>query len=196
MAVKKKCSGVVGCSFATLAKTGPQTCGPFALDGRDAAMFDHFAQEHTNASGTDLLLWHQNLEESVRDPLYDEPIEREWDGPFAFKGYVEYMAGTPQMQEEGMSVRWQGTIWVARKELEDSKVPAPLEGDVLRFWDNKFFTEHSVNAEEAALHGAGYYFDVINVDDDGHVQDSDHFVGLTITVMRRTEFTAERRLNS
>lgn len=191
MAIKKKCNS---CEFAKLPKTGPQTCGPFELTGSEGAMFDHFAQEHTGASGTEVLLWHQDLEESIRDPLYDEPIEREWQGPFKFKAWVEYIAGTPQMQEEGMTVRWQGNIWVARKELEDTGTPAPLEGDVIKYWDNKFFAEHGVNAE----HGVegGYYFDVINVDDDGHVNDSGHFVGLTITVLRRTEFTPERRLDS
>lgn len=182
-----------GCEFAKLAKSGPQKCGPFELDGRDASMFDHFAQEHVNASGTDILLWHQDLEESIRDPLYDEPIDREWLGPYKLKAWVEYIAGSPQMQEQGMTVRWQGTLWIARKELEDTGTPAPLEGDVIRYWDNKFFTEHGVNAEHG-VHG-GYYFDVINVDDDGHVQDSDHFVGLTVTVLRRTEFTPERRLD-
>lgn len=193
MSLFKKCSGIGSCEFAKLKTSGPQTCGPFALDGRDAAMYDHFAQEHTEASGTEILLWHQTLEESVRDPLYDEPIEREWLGPYKLTAFVEYTAGTPQMTENGMTVRWEGTLWIARKTLEDTKTPAPLEGDVIKFWDNKFFAEHGVNAE----HGVegGYYFDVTNVDDIGHVQDSGYFVGLTVNILRRTEFTPERRLD-
>lgn len=193
MSITKKCSGVVSCEFAKLTKSGPQRCGPFELDGQDASMFDHFAQEHVNASGTEILLWHQDLQESIRDPLYDESIEREWLGPYKLKAWVEYIAGAPQMQEQGMSVRWEGTVWIARKELEDTGTPAPLEGDVIKYWDNKFFAEHGVNAEHG-VHG-GYYYDVINVDDDGHVQDSAHFVGLTMNILRRTEFTPERRLN-
>jgi len=191
MAIKKKCGS---CGFVKLKKSGPQKCGPFELGNSDGAMFDHFAQEHVEASGTEILFWHQNLEESLRDPLYDEPIDREWDGPYKLKAWVEYLAGSPQMTENGMTVRWQGNIWIARKSLEDANIPAPLEGDVIKYWDNKFFVEHGVNAEEGVE--GGYYFDIINVDDDGHVHDSDHFVGLTITVMRRTEFTPERRLNS
>lgn len=187
----KKCGT---CSFMKPDMKLPQRCGPFRLDGGDAAMFDHFAQEHVEASGTEVLYWHQNLETSIRDPLYDEPIEREWQGPFRFIAYVEYTPGTPQMREEGMTVRWEGRLWVARKTLEDQNIPAPLEGDVMQFWDNRFFREHGVNGEEGAE--GGYYFDITNVDDDGHVQDSSHFVGLTINFIRRTEFTAERRLNS
>lgn len=190
MPIEKKCGS---CEFAKLPKSGPQKCGPFSLGERDGAMFDHFAQEHTEASGTEILFWHQNLEESLRDPLYDEPIDREWLGPYKMKAWVEYIAGSPQMTENGMTVRWSGTMWIARKTLEDGGIPAPLEGDVIKYWDNKFFTEHGVNAEEG-VHG-GYYFDIINVDDHGHVHDSGHFVGLTINIMRRTEFTPERRLD-
>ena len=190
----KKCSGVGSCVFVELKTSCQPLCDSFKLDSSESQMFDHIAQEHTEAHGVDILYWHQNLGESIRDPLYDEPIERVWDGPFKITGYVEYMAGTPQMQEEGLTVRWQGTIWIARVELEDKNAPSPLEGDVLKFWDNKFFAEHGVNAEEG-VHG-GYYFDVINADDAGHVHDTDHFVGILLTVMRRTEFTPERRLDS
>lgn len=186
-----------GCNFAKVETSCPPKCGPFELEESEACFFDSIAQEHVKAHGTDLMFWHQDIEASVKDPLYDEPIAREWAGPYKIKGFVEYMAGTPQMQEEGMTVRWSGRVWVARVELEERGAPAPLEGDVFKFWDNKFFTEHSVNADEAALHGSpkpGYFFDIINVDDDGHVFDTGHFVGLVITVSRRTEFAAERRL--
>lgn len=187
------------CSFAEVKTPRPKNCNPFELEESEACFFDHIAQEHVQASGTELRLWHQDIEESIRDPLYDEPIDRVWAGPFVLRGWVEYMGGQPQMQEYGMTVRWSGNIWVARKELEDRNIPAPLEGDVIKFWDNKFFTEHSVNADEQALEGSphpGYYFDVINVDDKGHVFDTGHFVGLLIQVQRRTEFTAERRLET
>lgn len=192
----RKCPPKTGsCKFAALKTKARPLCGPFVLDGSDGPLFDHFAQEHTAASGTEILYWHQDLETSLRDPLYDEPIDRVWRGPFKLKGFVEYMEGQPQMSENGMTVRWQGRIFIARLELEQSNAPAPLEGDVLKFWENKFFQEHSVNGDES-IPNAGYYFDVINADDVGHVHDSDRFVGFNLTVQRRTEFTAERRLDS
>lgn len=187
------------CEFVRAETACPTRCKPFSFSDKEACVFDKIAQEHTEAIGTTLYFWHQDIEHSIRDPLYDEPIDRAWDGPYKIKGYVEYMEGQPQMQEQGMTVRWQGTIWIARSSLEDAGAPAPLEGDVFKFWDNKFFTEHSVNADEDALHGIpkpGYFFDVINADDDGHIFDEAHFVGMRIQVMRRTEFTAERRLES
>ncbi len=190
---------IPSCNFAKVDTVCPPKCGPFELDESEACFFDSIAQEHVGAHGTDLTYWHQDIENSIRDPLYDEPIDRGWAGPFKMKGFVEYMGGQPQMAEEGMSVRWQGRIWIARAAVEAARAPVPLEGDVLKFWDNKFFTEHSVNSEEAALEGdpkPGYFFDVINVDDDGHVFDTGHFVGLVLTVMRNTVYTAERRLES
>lgn len=191
----KKCKGTGSCDFVTLKSAScPVKCSPFQLDDSESAFFDSIAQEHVQAHGTELYFWHQDLEESTRDPLYDEPIDREWRGPYKIMGWVEYMAGQPQMREEGMVVRWEGRIWIARAELEEKGAPAPLEGDVLKFWDNTFFEEHGVNAEEG-VHG-GYYFDVINADDDGHVFDTGHFVGIVLNVLRRTEFTPERRLDS
>ena len=190
----KKCIGTGSCEFVTLKKKGGLiSCPPFKLDEQEGRVFDSIAQEHVAAHGTELDYWHQDLENSIRDGLYDEPIERKWKGPYKINAFVEYMGGQPAMREEGMVVRWEGRIWVARVEFEDRNAPAPLEGDVLRFLDNKFFEEHSVNADHVP--GAGYFFDVINADDDGHVFDTGYFVGFTINVLRRTEFTPERRLD-
>jgi hypothetical protein len=133
--VPKQKKGSPRCTFAKVEKSKcPSPCPPFQLEESEACFFDHIAQEHVKAHGTELMFWHQNLEESIRDPLYDEPIDRVWAGPFKLVGFVEYMEGQPQMQEQGMSVRWQGRIWIARAELEDAHAPAPLEGDVLKFW--------------------------------------------------------------
>jgi len=193
----KKKAGV--CEFARVETACPTRCKPFSFSEQEACVFDSITKEFTEAIGTSMYFWHQDLEASIRDPLYDEPIDRVWAGPYKLKGYVEYMEGQPQMQEQGMTVRWQGELYIARSSLEDAGAPAPLEGDVLRFWDNRFFTDHSVNTDKDAVDGTpkpGYYFDVINADDTGHIFDEAHFTMIKLTVMRRTEFTAERRLES
>lgn len=193
----KKKAGV--CKFAKVTTSCPTKCKPFEFSDMESCVFDSIAKEHTEAVGTTLYYWHQNIEESIRDPLYDEPIDRAWLGPYKIKGFVEYMEGQPQMQEQGMTVRWQGALYIARASFEEAGAPAPLEGDVFKFWDDKFFTGHSVNEDKDALEGTpspGYYFDVINSDDTGHIFDQAYFVGFRLLVMRRTEFTAERRLES
>jgi len=190
-----KCKKADGCEFAKLVPICATPCPPFKIDEADAALYDHFAQESVYAHGTELLFWHQDLHKSRRDPLYDEPIDRDWRGPFTLNGFVTYMESTPQMREEGLVIRWEGEIWVARKELEDKGAPIPTEGDVFKFWENRFFTEYSVAAEEG-VPNAGYYFDVIHTKDDGHIGDTAYFVGISLRVIRRTEFTPERRLGA
>jgi hypothetical protein len=182
------------CEFAEVRTEKPSGCDPFALDGREVCLFDHFAEEHLNIYGTPIEYYHQDIANSVRDRLYDEPIDRAWLGPYKLKAYVEYIAAQPEAREYGTRITWNGTIWISRKSLETIGAPAPLEGDIIRYWSNKFFKEHSVNGEEVP--GAGYYFDVINSDDDGHVFDSAAFTGFKLTVSRRTEYTPERRLGA
>lgn len=166
----------------------------FHIDGSEIATFDHFVVERTRAHGTKLDYWHQDLKRTKRDALYDEPIDRVWAGPYKIYGYVEYAPGQPEMREEGMRVTWTGNIWIPRAELELVKAPPPLEGDIIRYWRIPFFAEHGVNSEESAVDTAGYFFDVVNSDDDGHIADAEAFVGFKLEVRRRTEFTPERRL--
>jgi len=163
------------------------------FDSSELCMFDSIAGEHIEAYGTDLRFWHQDHEHTKRDALYDEPVDRAFKGPYLLKGYVEYAGGTPEMTEQGMRVTWAGNIWIARSSLEAANAPAPLEGDVISYWDVPFFAEHAVNSEEP-VPGKMYAFDVVNSDDDGHVFDSEAFLYFKLDVRRRTEFTPERRL--
>jgi hypothetical protein len=166
----------------------------FQIDGSEIATFDHFVTERTRAHGTRLDYWHQDLPNTARDKLYDEPVNRAWRGPYKIYGYVEYSPGQPEMREEGIRVTWTGNIWIARKEIENASAPPPLEGDIIRYWPLPFFAEHGVNNEESAVSTAGYFFDVVNSDDDGHIAGAAAFVGFKLEVRRRTEFTPERRL--
>jgi hypothetical protein len=180
------------CDYATVDTAKPEGCDPFQLNGQEICFFDGLVEDHLNTHGTDITYWHQDIENSTRDPIYDEPIDRAWLGPYRLKGYAEYIAAAPEAREEGTRVTWNGTLWLSRKGLEDIGAPAPLEGDVVKYWDNRFFAEHSTNGEHVP--GSGYYFDVVNSDDDGHVFDSANFTGFKLTIARRTEFTPERRL--
>ncbi len=186
---------VTSCEFAKIDNAcGSSGCSPFELTGSEICLFDQFADDHLNIFGTPIEYWHQDIANSTRDPLYDEPIDRAWLGPYSLKAYVEYIPAVPEAREEGTRITWNGTIWFTRKSLEDIGAPAPLEGDVIHYWQNRFFREHSVNGEH--ISNAGYYFDVVNADDDGHLFDSANFVGFKLTVVRRTEFTPERRLGA
>lgn len=164
------------------------------LGDEERFLFDLWAQEHTHILGTTIEFWSLDIPNSKRDPVYDEPIERKWLGPFKMKGWLEWPPGTPEAREEGFRTTYQASIWLARKEFEDANSPTPNEGDVIRVWNTPFYQDFSVDQENVP--GRGYYFDVTNVDDDGHVFDQSTFVGFRCDIQRRTEFTPERRLTN
>jgi hypothetical protein len=159
-------------------------------------LFDSIAQEHVRILGTDVDYWSHEIEKAKRDPLYDEPVKRVFKGPFRIKGYVSWPDSVPEARMEGLRSTFNAEAWIARKELEDAGVKAPpSESDVLRIWKTPFFDQNSVNLD-SKLTGGGYYFDIIDVDDDGHLFDSSTFVGFKLTLKRRTEFTPERRITN
>jgi len=113
------------------------------VDGVTPRIFSKGYEEKIEAHGTDVKFYHQDIEGSERDPLYDEPVDREFRGPFKLKAFVEYIPGQPEMTENGMRVTWAGTLYVARATLDNRGIPTPLEGDVFQFWDEiAFFKEH------------------------------------------------------
>lgn len=174
------------------------TCEPvcqsnlFSIGDGERKLFDSVAQELNQIVGTDLDYFVQDVNESTRDPLYDEPIERVFKGPYRVKAYVEQPSTTPEVREEGYRTIFDGSVWIARADFDALGLSAPSEGDVLRFWNTPFFNSQAVDGEDVP--NRGYFFDVVDVDEDGHLNDTASFVGFKLVVRRRTEFTPERRL--
>lgn len=171
------------------------TCD-FELAAENEDLFACWNQEHTEALGTPLDYWRQDLVNTKRDPLYNEPEQRIWAGPFRFKAFVEWPAQTYEAREEGARVLWEGGVYIPRLSIEESNMPGwPTEGDVIRFWQLPFFDHYGLGADsDQNIPGAGFYFDVIGVDEDGHALDNPVFTRFKLSIKRRTEFTPERRL--
>jgi hypothetical protein len=171
------------------------TCGPdgFTLGAEEAFLFDTVAQEINQIAGTEMDFYPLDPTR-VRDPLYDEPAQRVFLGPFRLKGYADWPSSTPEVREEGFKSTFEATFYIARKALDDIGAPYPNEGDVFRIWDNPYFNTNAATNNEP-IPGAGYYFDAVDVDDQGHINDTAYFTGFSINVRRRTEFTPERRLS-
>lgn len=167
----------------------------FHLGAEEHFLFDLWAQEHTRIAGTKIEFYSLNTDKSQRDALYDEPVVRHFDGPFSLVGYVEYPNDETEAREEGFRTTWTGTIWIARKEFEDANAPIASEGDVIRIWDKPFFNDNWATSGDE-VPGGGYYFDLTNVSDAGHLFDNPWFVGVTSRIRRRQEFTPERRLTN
>jgi len=165
----------------------------FTLDASELKLFDCIATELNNAGGTPIEFFHLEVCEGTRDPLYDEPIQRVFRGPYIFKAHVTQPESQPQATEQGFKNEWTGEIWMARADLEKVGAPAPFEGDVVRIWgDQPYFDEDAVSFE--SIPNKGFYFDVTKVDPDGHLFTTSSFVGFKLITKRRTEFTPERRI--
>jgi hypothetical protein len=180
--------------YPTLRKVEPYPFETLQSPECEHDLFDSLAQEHTNIAGTDIDYFSHQVAKSNRDALYDEPIQRAYSGPFRLKGYITWPDLTPDVGDKGWRSVANAECWIARLEFEQKHCPAPSETDVLRIWNTPFFNSWAVDGED--IPGAGYYFDILNVNDDGHLFDSAQFVGFKMILKRRTEFTPERRITN
>ena len=165
---------------------------PFELSDTEKFLFSHFADEHIRIIGTSCDYFAQQISKATRDPLYDEPTERSWTKPFRIKAWVSWPSTTPVLGEEGFRFALQTQAWIPRAELERHDVPAPFEGDILRFWNTPFF--NAVGTAGESVKGGGLFFAVVNADSDGHINDTASFTGFRVDMKRRTEFGEERRI--
>jgi hypothetical protein len=171
-----------------------EPAGELDLENENDELQAIWAQEQVTAEGTTVDYWAQDLEGSTLDPLYNEPSERLWDGPYRMKVYVEFPAQSFEVREEGNSISWEATMWIPRRTVEDAEMAQePKEGDVVRIWQIPHFDSFAQGMEDDIPH-AGYYFDVIGVMEDGHVFDNPEFTGYLCNIKRRTVFTPERRV--
>lgn len=181
--------------YPTLRKVTPYQSNKLGMPDCEHDLFDSIAQEHTGIAGTDIEYYSHEVTKATRDPLYDEPLKRVYSGPFRVKGYVAWPDTTPEVRMEGWRTVVNAEAWISRKEIEEKGCPAPSETDVLRLWKIPFFDkEWAVDGDNVP--GSGYFFDVLNVNDDGHLFDSAQFVGFRLTLKRRSEFTPERRITN
>jgi hypothetical protein len=166
----------------------------FKLDDRELFLIDGYANEHVRILGTQITYWSISAANSRRDPVYGEPIDRVFLGPFKYTAWLSYTESVASVREEGLVQQFQPTAWLPRKMVEEASAPVPTEGDVLQAWNLPFYHKYST-AEQQALQTAGWYFNVTDVDTDGHLFDNPSFVGFKLKLNRRSEFTPERRLN-
>jgi hypothetical protein len=172
---------------------------PFHLGDQDTPLFERIAREHTHIIGCDIEYWVLDVQKSKTDPVYGEPLERSWAGPYRVVGYAEYPAGTTTSDEIGTRISWVSTAWISRLAFEQQGTPVPGEGDILHItWERarQVFSGAIGGDGDVVPPGQkiGYYFDVIQVDDDGHIFDSAAYVGYRYDLKRRSEFMPERKL--
>ncbi len=167
--------------------------GEFRLDGAELYLYDLYAEESVKASGTYCELFIRDYENSKVDALYAEPSETAWEGPFAITIHVEWPEFTPEATEDGLRALAPSGAWIPRKTIEDCGSRPPREGDIIRFWKLPYFDNKAGRYQPAAK--VGFYFDIIQVNDDGHVHDDASFVGFRCDLKRRTNSPPEINFN-
>lgn len=174
-------------------------CGPLQLTAKERKLFDSIATEVNKTAGTPVRYWVLDVPGSVVDPLYDEPITRKFKGPYNVQAWVGYANSTPDVQPQGFRNTWATSAWLARTDVEKSGMNPPTEGDIMEIWDIPFFADDAASFEGKPGIFApkpGYYFNITNVSEDGHLFDTAEFVGFTLAISRNSEFTPERRIEA
>jgi hypothetical protein len=165
---------------------GSTPSGQF-LDDSESDFFDGITSELNQLAGSEINYYGQNLPKSTIDPLYGEPTERKIDGPWRVHAWVKWPTVSPSSEEQGFSFQFDGECTIARAELERVGAPPPFEGDIIEMWRTPFHDADSL--------GKGLFFDVVKVTNDGHINDTPSFVQFRLTLKRRTQFGAERKVS-
>lgn len=191
---RRDCCDVDWKSFLVRTNCDPRDSCSFELSKECEEIFDELNAEHTNIAGTEIDFWLQDLTNSIRDPLYSEPENRIWAGPFRIKALVKLPDDVLEVREEGGRRTWTGKVIIPRLLVEQANMPAwPGEGDILRIWQIPFWDAEAMG-DDVNVPGTGLYFDVTQVNNAGFPFDNANFTRFEMDIVRRNEFTPERRL--
>ena len=156
------------------------------LDDSEIELFDMVASEVNELAGDEVNYHSVNKEKSEIDPIYGEYKKRHIDGPWRLPAKFSWPQQTPVSGEAGFTVEFDGQATISRVHFEEKNAPYPVEGDVIEAWRTPYHDADSM--------GKGLYFDIIKVDNDGHINDSPTFVQFKLTLKRRPQYAPERRL--
>ena len=157
------------------------------LNDCEAGYFDSIASEVNSLAGTQINFYNLRPVAGEIDPLYGEHTSRAPVGPIKMWATFEWPQVTPESGEPGFHLEFDCQCYIARVDFDKINAEYPYEGDVIEAWRTPYHIERSK--------GTGLFFDVIKVENDGHVNDSPTFVQFRLSLKRRTEYNAERRLN-
>jgi len=160
------------------------------LDDSELEIFDCINSDLNELAGVKVNYYGYNpfseANIALTDPLYGEPTERCFDGPFSVWAIVTYPDYQPLAEESGFGREWDSIITISRSHLDDVSAPYPSEGDIIEMWRTPFHDAWSM--------GEGMFFDVTKSLHDGHINDTPTFTQFKLSVKRRSQFGAERRI--
>jgi hypothetical protein len=165
--------------------------GEISFDAQEIQYFDSVAAEY-GSHGVTIEFYKQDVAAATYDPLYGEPIQRVWHGPFKLEGFVEAVSADPSVDEHGNATLFETSVYVARQEFDKAHSRYPDEGDIIRVWNLPYLNSTDFALGDTA--DAGVYLDVVDTSPSGHIFANGEFVGFKIGARRASEDPPERRL--
>lgn len=160
------------------------------LDDSELELFDCINQDLIELTGEEINYYAHDASSipnrSKVDPLYGEPTERVINGPNRITAAVKYPEYEFLTEESGYSREWDAKVILSRAMLDEKNLPYPSEGDIIEMWRTPYHDRWSM--------GKGLFFDVTKAKNDGHINMSPTFTQFELTLKRRTQFGAERRI--
>jgi hypothetical protein len=165
------------------------------LDGSELAVFDCINQDMIELTGEEINYYSydpssiQNRQKI--DPLYGETTSRVFGngagtGAARIMALVKYPEYDPMSEESGFSREWDAMVTISRSILDEKHLPYPSEADIIEMWRTPYHDAWSM--------GKGMFFDVLKSKPDGYLNDSPSFTQFIVTLKRRSQFGAERRI--
>lgn len=160
------------------------------LDDSEVDLFDCINQDLIELTGVEINYYAYNAQSipnrSRVDPLYGEPTERVTSGAQRIMALVKYPEYEPLTEESGFSREWDSIVTLSRSMLDEKNLPYPSEADVIEMWRTPYHDRWSM--------GKGLFFDVVKAKSDGYINSSPTFTQFVLTLKRRSQFGAERRI--
>jgi len=155
-------------------------------DDYERPLFLCVAEEVVDLFGVDdvyLFRWEAADNVSIKDPLWDEPTTTAAFKRFVIKAAFQDYAGSDVATESGREIDTDCRIFIALNHLTKAQVPLDRFGDWV------------VEGDVVGLHYRGEYteFDLVEVERDGFVNDSDKFTGYVCQGKRREKYVADRK---
>lgn len=161
------------------------------LDDSEQKLFDCINSDLIELTGVKVNLYGYDpttpANRAKIDPLYGEPTERDLTGPARIWALVKYPEYTPLTEESGFGRDWDAEVIISRFHLDEQNLAYPSESDIVELWRTPYHDAWSM--------GKGLFFDVVKAKHDGHINDSPTFTQFKLTVKRRSQFGAERRIS-
>jgi hypothetical protein len=160
------------------------------LDDSELELFDCINQDMIDLVGVEINYYGYDVNAVQNrqkvDPLYGEPTERNFAGPFRVMAYIQYPEYEPLAEEVGFGREWDAQVVLSRSHLDQINAPYPSEADIIEMWRTPYHDQWSL--------GKGMFFDVTKAKHDGHINDSPTFTQFRLFLKRRSQFGAERRI--